>query len=128
MSGLTAERRYPIEMIPPDAVESLSAGATARHRLRAHEIVVDVDVAASTTPHALIPDTWLAVAIAEPVPSGATVGDRVVVVSEGIRLADEALVVGRADGVTVVAVPDAAAPAVAAAAGSPVGLALLLRP
>jgi hypothetical protein len=62
------------------------------------------------------------------VASSAVVGDRVVVASEGIRLADEALVVGHGDGVMIVAVPDDEAPAVAAASSSPATVALLLRP
>ena len=128
LENLLTERRYPIAMIPPGAVTSLEAGAAARHRLGAGEIVVDVDVAATTEPRSLIPRGWLAVAIAEAVGSGSSVGDHVVVASEGIRLADDAMVVGHGDGVTVVAVPDDEAPAVAAAASSPSGVALLLRP
>ncbi len=128
LADLTTEHRYPIAMVPPDAVASLEAGAAARQPLAAGEIVVDVDVAATTAPRSLIPDGWLAVAIAESVTAGATVGDHVVVASEGIRLAADALVVGHLDGATVVAVPDDEAPAVAAAASSPAGVALLLRP
>jgi hypothetical protein len=128
LADLITEHRYPIAMIPPGAVTSLETGAAARHRLAAGEIVVDVDVAATTAPRSLIPHGWLAVAIAEGVASGATVGDHVVVASEGIRLAIDALVVGHRDGVTVVAVPDDEAPAVAAASNSPAGVALLLRP
>ena len=63
-----------------------------------------------------------------PWPSGATVGDHVVVASEGVRLADDALIVGHGDGVTIVAVPDDEAPIVAAASSSTGGVALLLRP
>ena len=128
LADLVVERRYPVAMIPDGAVKSLETAAGARHTLAAGEIVVDVDVAATTTPRSLIPSGWLAVAIAEGVASGATVGDHVVVASEGIRLAAEALVVGHLEGVTVVAVPDDEAPAVAAAANSPAGVALLLQP
>jgi hypothetical protein len=128
LAGLLTERRYPIAMIPPGAVTSLDAEAAARHRLGVGEILVDVDVAATTAPRSLIPRGWLAVAIAEGVASGAVVGDHVVVASEGIRLAHDALVVGHGDGVTIVAVPDDEAPAVAAASSSPAAVALLLRP
>jgi hypothetical protein len=121
------ERRYPVAMIPPAAVESLDIGAAARHRVAAGEIVVDVDVAASTAPRSLIPPGWLGVAVVETVASGATVGDRVVVASEGVRLADDALVVGRGDGVVIVAVPADEAPTVAAASSSTGGVSLLLR-
>ena len=103
-------------------------GAAARHRLGAGEIVVDVDVAATTAPRSLIPPGWLGVAVVETVASGAIVGDHVVVASDGVRLAADALVVGHGDGVTVVAVPDDEAPIVAAASGSTGGVALLLRP
>lgn len=128
LADLTTEHRYPKAMVPPDAVTSLEAGAAARQPLAAGEIVVDVDVAATTAPRSLIPDGWLAVTIAERVTAGAAVGDQVVVASEGVVLAGEALIVGHLDGATVVAVPDDEAPAVAAAASSPAGLALLLRP
>ena len=96
--------------------------------LGAGEIVVDVDVAATTAPRSLIPRGWLAVAIVEGVASGATIGDHVVVASEGVRLAGDALIVGHADGVTIVAVPDDEAPMVAAASSSTAGVALLLEP
>jgi hypothetical protein len=128
LARLLAERRYPVAMIPPGAVQSLEVGAAARHRLAAGEIVVDVDVAATTAPRSLIPPGWLGVAVVETVAAGAVVGDRVVVASEGIRLAADALVVGRGDAVTVVAVPADEAPTVAAASGSTGGVSLLLRP
>lgn len=128
MSGLTTERRYPVAMIPPDAMASLEPGSAARHGLGEGEIVVAVDVAATTAPHSLIPRGWLAVAIVEGVASGATIGDHVVVVSEGVRLAGEALIVGQTNGVTIVAVPGDEAPMVAAAASSTAGVALLLEP
>jgi hypothetical protein len=128
LDGLTAEHRYPIAMVPPGAVTSLDVGAAARHRLGTGEIVVDVDVAATAAPQSLIPRGWLAVAIAEAVASGAAVGDHVVIVSEGVRLASDALVVGRRDDATIVAVPSDDAPTVAAAASSTAGVTLLLRP
>jgi hypothetical protein len=128
LDGLTTQRRYPIEMIPPAAVTSVDVESAARHRLAAGEIVVDVDVAATTAPQALIPRGWLAVAVVEAVASGATVGEHVVVASEGIRLASDALVVGHREGVTIVAVPDQEAATIAAASNSASGLALLLRP
>jgi hypothetical protein len=128
LTRLIAERRYPVAMIPTGAVASLEVGAAARHRLAAGEIVVDVDVAATTAPRSLIPSGWLGVAVIETVDSGTIVGDRVVVASEGVRLAADALVVGRGDGVTIVAVPADAAPNVAAASSSTGGVSLLLRP
>jgi hypothetical protein len=128
LDGLVAEHSYPKAMIPPGAVVSIERGMAARHRLAAGEIVVDVDVASTTAPRSLIPPGWLGVAVVETVASGATVGDRVVVASEGIRLATDALIVGRGDGVTIVAVPDDEGPNVAAATTSTGGVALLLRP
>lgn len=126
LERLVVERRYPVAMIPPAAVGSLDIGAAARHRVAAGEIVVDVDVAATTAPRSLIPRGWLGVAVVETVASGATVGDRVVVASEGVRLADDALVVGRSDGVVIVAVPGDDAATVAAASMSTGGVSLLL--
>jgi hypothetical protein len=128
LSGLTVERRYPVAMIPPGAMASLEPGSAARHALGEGEIVVDVDVAATTAPRSLIPDDWLAVAIVEGVASGAAIGDHVVVASEGVRLAGDALIVGHADEVTIVAVPADEAPMVAAASSSTAGVALLLEP
>lgn len=128
LAGLTAEHRFPTAMVPPGAMTSLEAGAAARHRLADGEILVDLDVAATTAPQSLIPNGWLAVAVVEGVASGATIGDHVVVASEGVRLADDALIVGHDDGVMVVAVPDDEAPMIAAAATSTAGVALLLRP
>ena len=128
LDGLITERGYPKAMIPPGAVVSVARGTAARHRLAAGEIVVDVDIASTTAPRSLIPPGWLGVAVVETVASGATIGDRVVVASEGIRLSADALIVGRGDGVTIVAVPDDEAPNVAAATTSTGGVALLLRP
>ncbi len=74
------------------------------------------DVAATSGPRALIPDGWRAVPVAEPVPSGAVVGDQVAAVSGGIVVAGEGVVVGLlADGV-LVAVASDVAPQVAHAA------------
>ena len=76
------------------------------------------DVAATGGPQALIPEGWLAVAIAEPVPSGARVGDDVAVASGGVTLADEAVVVGVGAESVLVAVPSDAAAQVAQAAST----------
>jgi len=79
-------------------------------------MLVGHDIAATAGPQALIPPGWQAVAVAEPVATGAAVGDRVVAAGGGIVLAPSGVVVAvLAEGV-LVAVPSADAPAVAQAA------------
>ncbi len=85
------------------------------------------DVTAPAGPRSLIPDGWRAVPVAEPVPSGAAVGDDVAVASGGIVVAGEGVVVGAlADGV-LVAVPAEVAAQVAQASAT-AELTLLLKP
>jgi hypothetical protein len=127
LDGVTAVRSLPAPMVPVGAVVELSPDATARQQLAAGEIVMAHDVAATTAPRALIPEGWRAVAVAEPVPSGAAVGDEVAAASGGIAVADEGIVVGRlAEGI-LVAVPAGVAPQVAHAATAG-ELTLLLAP
>jgi hypothetical protein len=114
-------------MVPAGAVTELPAEATARQVLTAGEIVMTHDVAAMTGPQALIPEGWRAVPIAEPVASGAAVGDEVAAASGGIVVAAEGVVVGLlADGV-LVAVPADVAPQVAHATATG-DITLLLAP
>ena len=86
--------------------------------MRAGEVLVDADVVAASNPAALVPPGWRAVAVAEPVPSGARVGDRVEVAAGGLRLSEDGVVVASADGAVVVAVPLAVAPMVAHASAT----------
>jgi hypothetical protein len=125
--GRVQLRALPAPMVPDAAMGEVPPDAVARHDLAAGEIVVAPDLAAGPGPRALIPDGWQAVAVAETVPSTATVGDRVAAASEGVVLADDGLVVGRTADAVVVAVPsdEAANVAHAAVAGT---LTLLLMP
>ena len=127
LDGVVRRADVPAPLVPPSAVEELPDGATARHDLAAGEIVVAGDVSATGGPQALIPSGWLAVPIAEVVPSGVRPGDQVQVASGGVVLADEGVVVAGADGVTLVAVPARSAAQVAHAA-SAADAVLLLTP
>ncbi len=90
---------------------------------RGHE----VDVAADGGPQAMTPDGWLAVPVIESPRSGAVVGDRVQVASDGFVVSADAIVVGGFDNVTVLAVPANEAPLLPAAADAG-ALTLLLKP
>jgi hypothetical protein len=127
VAAATELRPLPAPLVPADAVIELPATAVARQRIAAGEVVVGHDVAAADPPRSLIPSGWLAVAVSEPVASGAGVGDPVSVATGGVVLAADGVVVGISGAGLLVAVPadDAAQVAHAAAAGD---VALLLRP
>ncbi len=116
----------PAGMVPTGRIASPD-GLVARQHVGEGEIVTDVDVVASGGPQAMTPDGWLGVPIVESPNSGARLGDRVQVVSDGVVISGEAIVVGHHDDVTVVAVPAEVAPAVPAAADAR-SLSLLLIP
>lgn len=125
---VTADRRdIPLSMVSDDAVTDALDGRTARQHIVAGEIVHGIDVVATDGPQAMIPAGWLAVPIDESPASGARLGDRVHVVSDGFVVSADGLVVGTHDGTTLVAVPDHAAPSIPAAADAG-GLTLLLVP
>jgi hypothetical protein len=127
LDGVTDVKSLPEPMVPGEAVTELPVGATARQRLAAGEIVTAHDVAPTPGPRSLIPDGWRAVPVAEPVPSGAAVGDEVAVASGGIVVSDDGVVVGAlADGV-LVAVPTEVAAQVAQASAA-ADVTLLLEP
>src|SRR3954454_14265236 len=105
-------REFPVAVVPADAVTDVPAGATARQRVAAGEIVVRVDVDVGGTP-GLVPAGWVAVPIAQR-DSVARVGDGVAAFANGDRLAD-GVVVARDDEQVVVAVPPEAAAALAQA-------------
>ncbi len=118
LTGRTELRAHPAPMVPPSALAEIPPGAIARQRIAAGEVLVELDVAAGHLPVALVPPGWRGVPVAEPVPSGAVVGDHVVAASGGAIVADDGVIVGRAESTVVVAVPAADAPAVAAAANA----------
>ncbi len=119
-------RDVPSGLVPDGAVpvDDDIDGLTARRAIGAGEIVVDTDLDARPAPLALVPDGWLVVPIVESPPSGAGVGERVVLASDGVVLADDAVVVESGDSRTLVAVPVAEAPLIAFAASS-AGVAVL---
>jgi hypothetical protein len=124
---ITVERRTaPVAIVPPSAVATV-AGLRARQHIGTGEIVTSTDVVSGAGALALVPSGWLAVPVIESPRSGADVGDRVAVASDGITLADEAIVVGFVDDATLVAVTSDRAPLLPAAAAAS-GLTLLRRP
>jgi Flp pilus assembly protein CpaB len=129
LAGHVEVRSRPGPMVPAAAItdDELGDGARVRQHVGVGEILVAADVAPTGSPQDLIPPGWSAVAVAEPVPSGAQVGDGVAAASGGLVLAPAGVVVGRVGDAVLVAVPDdhAAAVAAASAAGD---LTLLLRP
>lgn len=126
LSGVTVDRHLPIAMIPESAVTDV-VNRIARQHVALGEMITTADIAAGDGPQSLVPEGWLAVAIVESPSSGAAIGDRVQVASDGVVISSDALVVGFVDDATLVAAPAHEAPLLpAAAAGS--ALALLLVP
>lgn len=121
-------RQYPVAMIPDHSIDVLDAGSVARRLIVAGAVVTTADVGAGDGPGALARADEVVVAVRETVPSEARVGERVMVATDGIVLADDALVVGETTEGVLVAVDRSSAPMVAAAAGSPGGIALLRIP
>ncbi len=127
---LVEARDLPAAMIPDGAIDPDEARAgtrIARQRVGVGEIVTRLDVVADTGPQAMTPEGWLAVPVVESPRSGAVVGDRVQVASDGWTLSADALVVGQFDDVTLLAVPAAEAPLLPAASTAG-ALTLLLKP
>ncbi|NNE13009.1 MAG: hypothetical protein HKN41_12285, partial [Ilumatobacter sp.] len=91
-------------------------GAVARQRIAEGEVIATVDVVSQPGPTAMIPAGWLGVPVVESPASGAGLGERVLIASDGLVIGEEALVIGRVDGVTLVAVPAEIAPVLPAAA------------
>ncbi len=125
LSTAVLSRKVPVAMIPESAVSDV-ANQIARQRVAAGEVITSADVAAGGGPQTLVPAGWLAVAIVESPPSGAAIGDRVQVASDGVVISTDALVVGFVDDATLVAAPADEAPLLpAAAAASSVDLLLV---
>lgn len=100
----------------------------ARREIAAGAILTPFDVAVHGHPDALLAPGQVAVAISERIRSGARIGDRVMVVSDGFVLVPAATVVATHEDRVVVAVPEDLAAGVSAAALGPVGVAVLVRP
>lgn len=109
---VAARRDVPAWLVPEGAADPARelAGATVRRAIAAGAIVTGADIDARSPPLALVPSGWLVVAVVESPSVGAGVGERVLVVGDGIVLADEALVVEVLDGRTLVAMPADVAP------------------
>lgn len=120
------KRELPVAMIPAAAISEIDR-QVARQRIAAGEVITAPDVAERDGPRALLPEGWLAVAIVESPSSGATIGDRVQVASEGTVISSQAVVIGFVDDATLVAAPADEAPLLPAAAAAG-GVALLLVP
>jgi hypothetical protein len=121
LGGSVELREWPAAVAPPGALTAPAGDRVARQHVAAGDPVGTSDVAPAAGPLALVPSGWVAAPVVESPPSGAAVGDRVQVASEGVVLAGEGLVVGFVAGgssgdVTLVAVPADAARLVAAAA------------
>lgn len=115
---LVAEvRDLPAAMVPDRALPGALGDdeLVARQHLAPGEVVTDADVRPAG-PLALVPAGWVAVAVVESPASGASPGERVQVASDGVLVADEALVVGHTADATLVAVPSGVGPLVPLAA------------
>jgi hypothetical protein len=123
----TEVRALPEAMVPDAAVGADDTDLVVRHDVAPGEIVADTDVAARSGPAALVPSGWAAVPVTVGSTGAYAVGDHVAVVSGGLELSGDGLVVAVADLALVVAVPRDAAAEVASAAGA-ADVAVLLLP
>ncbi len=126
LAGAVTKRRFPVAMIPGEAISEIDR-QVARQRIAAGEVITAPDVSERDGPRALVPEGWLAVAIVESPSSGAGIGDRVQIASEGTVISSDAVVIGFVDDATLVAAPADEAPLLPAAAAAG-GVALLLVP
>jgi|GEM_PF-1186222 len=106
----------PVAAIPAGTVDSVDDGATARRRVGDGEIVVADDLRIGVGPAASAEAGDVVVPVSDPLLATAPVGVRVSVYSEGVVLAERAMIVGVDADVVFVAVAERDAPAVAAAA------------
>lgn len=106
----------PRALIPPSALSTMNAGATARHAIAVGEIVVGLDVSTLSGPLAQLRDGWLGVVIDNVDTAPFNIGDDAVVLAAGHTLAPRAVVIQIIEGAVVVGVPADVAAAVADAA------------
>lgn len=102
----------PVAIRPAHAARD-PEGMVARHAIGRGEIVTALDVVDEDG--SLAPTGWWVAPIRESLPSGAALGERVRVASDGFVIADDGVVVGFIDDVTLVAVPPDVAPLLPAA-------------
>jgi hypothetical protein len=112
-AAITAERRaVPSAVVPIDALDVPPGGSIARQHIGPGEIVTNSDVTAAGSA-ALVPDGWVAFAV--PASSDHfSIGDHLRVYA-GDQLVDSGLVVDVGESELMVAIPSAAAPAMATA-------------
>jgi hypothetical protein len=128
LAGNMVTRDVPIAVVPPSAMTSMPADATAVQRVAAGEIVVTTDVVDATGPLALVPSGWLAIDIPstdDPLETARSlfgVGDSAVVLADGSIVAERAIVVDVAPDGLAVAVPRDVAARVAQAANQRVAV------
>lgn len=106
----------PAAMVPRTALTVLADGARVRQSVPDGGVLTDGDVTAAGGPAAFADPGTVVVGVRDPLAHGASTGVRVRLASDGIVLATDATVVGADDDVIMVAVPESAAPMVAAAA------------
>jgi len=116
LDGATAPRDVPMAVMPEDAMSAVPDGAVARHDIGPGEMLSAYDITGGEGSRGLVPDGWRTVAIVEPIPTGAPTGATVAVAADGAVLAADAIMVGLQGDAVLIAVPEADAPAVAAAA------------
>lgn len=125
LADAVAVEQWPEALVGAALPSELSAGAVARQHIAAGEPLGRSDVVPAGGPLALVPDGWVAVPVVESPASGAAPGDWVGVVSEGVVIAEEAVVVGSVDQATLIATPADVAPLLPLAADT--GRLTLLR-
>lgn len=106
-------REVPLAIVPIAALRALPPETVAVQRISAGEVIVDIDVADSGGPLALLPIGWLAITIEWSIEGSLTAGDSVAILADGAMVAPDAVIVAVVAGAVVIGVPEAVAPAVA---------------
>ncbi len=116
-----ARIELPAVAVPDSAIDRSPIGQIAVQRIGAGETLTDSDVGIDGA-LPLLPAGWRAVPVRESPASGSAPGDQVDVVSEGVVLVEDAIVVELLGDTILVGVPAGTAPLVALANGSGVAL------
>ena len=106
----------PAAMVPPAALTALAPDTRLRRHVVIGAVLTSADVTVDPGPAAFAEDGTAVVGVIDPLARSASIGLQVAVTSEGVTLAERASIVGVDTDVIFVAVPEAAAPMVAAAA------------
>lgn len=108
--------QMPAAVAPPTALTAPTG--VIGQAVDAGTALTAADAAPGLDDLALVPDGWGAIAVVEDVASGAVAGDRVGVISEGLMLVGDAIVVDASAERTLLAIPPGSSEAVAAANAS----------